>query len=160
MDKSRDLSVQRLIAAPLPLVWRCLSQAQHLARWWVPEPLTIEGMVLEARPGGRFAYAMVMPGDVREPMEMMILTAEPDRRLVFTDMMTAGFVPVEHPFMGFAAELALTDVAGGTLYRAIARHARAEDAARHARMGFDEGWGTVAGQLDRYACDLAGKETE
>lgn len=68
-----------------------------------------------------------MPGDVRERMEMMILAAGPEQRRVFTDMLPAGFVPVAQPFMGFAAELALTP---------------AEDAARHAQMGFAEGWGT------------------
>lgn len=158
MEPTRDLGIERLIAAPLAVVWRCLSQAQHLARWWVPEPLSIAEMDLDPRPGGRFGYVMVMPGDVRERMEMMILAAEQDRRLVFTDMMTAGFVPVAQPFMGFAAELTLTPAPGGTLYRATARHARAEDAARHAQMGFAEGWGTVAGQLDSYAREQAGKD--
>lgn len=158
MDQSRDLSVERLVAAPVSVVWRCLSQAEHLTRWWVPEPLSIAEMELDLRPGGRFGYVMEMPENLRERMEMMILVADPERRLVFTDMMTAGFVPVEAPFMGFAAELTLSPVAGGTLYRATARHARASDAARHAKMGFAEGWGTVAGQLQAYARDLSGKD--
>lgn len=160
MAQSRDLSVERRIAAPVQVVWRCLSRPEHLSRWWVPEPLSIADMELDLRPGGRFGYAMLMPEDLSETMEMMILAADPERRLVFTDMMTAGFVPVAKPFMGFAAELALTPVAEGTLYRATARHARARDAARHAAMGFAEGWGTVADQLARYACDLAGKDKE
>jgi uncharacterized protein YndB with AHSA1/START domain len=159
MDPAHDLQIERLIAAPLATVWRCLSQPGHLARWWVPGPVRIEAMALEAKPGGRFAYEMVMPDGARVPMAMMILAAEPQRRLVFTDLMTEGFRPVAQPFFGFAAELALIPAPGGTLYRATARHARAEDAARHAEMGFQDGWGTVAAQLDRYACEQAEKDT-
>lgn len=54
MEPSRDLVIERLIAAPLAVVWRCLSRAEHLARWWVPEPLSIADMELVPRPGGRF----------------------------------------------------------------------------------------------------------
>ena len=160
MDPSRDLTLERLIAAPLPLVWRCLSDPRHPARWWVPDPVTIETMDLQTIPGGRFAYVMVTPDGARVPMAMMVLVAEQDRRLVFTDMMTEGFVPVAQPFFGFAAELVLTATAQGTLYRATARHARAEDAARHAEMGFHDGWGTVAGQLEIYARELARKDLQ
>lgn len=147
---TRDLVVERVIAAPLAKVWLCLTEAAHLARWWVPEPVVIEDMVLETAPGGRFSYRMVMEDGARVDMEMMILAAAGDR-LVFTDLMTAGFRPVAAPFFGFVGELALSAVAGGTLYRATARHAREDDARRHEEMGFHDGWGAVAGQLVTYA---------
>lgn len=160
MGPSHDLQIERRISAPLPLVWRCLSEPRHLARWWVPDPVRIEEMTLTPAPGGCFAYDMVMPDGDRVAMAMMILAAEENRRLVFTDMMTEGFRPVAQPFFGFAAELTLSPAPGGTLYQATARHARAEDAARHAETGFAEGWGTVAAQLDRYAREQIGKDPE
>ncbi|MCW1920159.1 SRPBCC domain-containing protein [Rhodobacter sp. KR11] len=153
---TRELVVERVFDAPLDVVWRCLTEAQHLARWWVPAPVRIEAMVIEARPGGRFGYVMVMEDGAQVPMEMMILQAA-DHRLLFTDLMTAGFQPVEAPFFGFVGELAVTAVPGGlggTTYRATARHARAADAARHAEMGFHDGWGAVADQLGIYAKGL------
>lgn len=43
---------------------------------------------------------------------------------------------------------------GGTTYRAIARHRSAETAKVHKDMGFYDGWGTVANQLEAYAKGL------
>ena len=147
---TRDLVVERVFDAEPARVWRAMTEAAHLARWWVPAPLQIRDMVIEPCPGGRFGYVMEMEEGGPIPMEMMILEAR-DHVLSFTDLMTAGFQPVEAPFMGFVGELALQAVEGGTLYRATARHARAEDARRHDEMGFQQGWGTVADQLGIYA---------
>lgn len=146
----RDLSVERVIAAPLPLVWRCLTDAGHLARWWVPAPVQVVDLVLETEPGGRFSYGMILEDGSRFGLDMAILRAD-GHRLVFTDLMSGGFQPVAAPIFGFVGELALTEVEGGTLYRATARHAREEDAKRHDEMGFHDGWGAVAGQLVTYA---------
>ncbi len=148
-----ELVIERRFQAPLALVWRCLTEGAHLARWWVPAPVSIDAMVLEPAPGGRFGYTMVMEDGARVGMEMMILSAA-DHALVFTDLMTAGFRPVAAPFLGSVGELALSEAGGETLYRATARHARAEDAVRHEEMGFHDGWGTVADQLGIYAKGL------
>ena len=43
---------------------------------------------------------------------------------------------------------------GGTTYMAIARHRSAETCKQHRDMGFFDGWGTVATQLDAYARTL------
>jgi uncharacterized protein YndB with AHSA1/START domain len=42
-----------------------------------------------------------------------------------------------------------------TAYKAVALHKDAADRDRHAAMGFDDGWGTVAGQLADYARGLS-----
>lgn len=152
-----DLELAREIAAPPELVWRCMTDPSHLARWWVPAPVTIRDMVLETRPGGRFGYVMVMEDGAEVPMEMMVLSAEP-MRFVFTDLMVAGFRPVASPFFGFVGRLELTATATGTLYAARAAHARAGDADRHRDMGFHDGWGAVADQLKTLAEGVARKE--
>jgi uncharacterized protein YndB with AHSA1/START domain len=43
---------------------------------------------------------------------------------------------------------------GRTRYTAIARHRTPETAKTHADMGFFDGWGTVATQLEAYARGL------
>ena len=140
----RDLRVERLIPAPVALVWRCLVQTALLRRWWVPAPVVVADRVIEPRPGGRFFTHMILPEGGEHRVEMMILTADAGQRLVFTDLMTAGFRPMAEPMFGFAAESALAGAAGATAYSATAR---ALDAARHRAMGFHDGWGTVADQL-------------
>ena len=44
--------------------------------------------------------------------------------------------------------------AGRTRYTAVARHRSAEAAKTHSDMGFHDGWGTVATQLEAYAQGL------
>jgi uncharacterized protein YndB with AHSA1/START domain len=43
---------------------------------------------------------------------------------------------------------------GGTTYTAIARHRNIDSRKTHEDMGFFDGWGTVATQLERYAKGL------
>ncbi len=156
LNPARDLQVVRLIPAPAAILWRCLTEADRLRRWWVPSPVEVADMVIEPQPGGRFFTHMRLPDGGEHRVEIMILLAEPQRRLIFTDLMTAGFRPVAQPMFGFAAEIALIPEGGATRYVATARHARPEDAARHRDMGFHDGWGTVADQL----ATLAPKFTE
>ena len=61
-------------------------------------------------------------------------------------------MPAEKPF--FTGILTFADEGGGTRYIARARHWNAEDRKRHAEMGFHEGWGRCADQLDALARSL------
>ena len=53
---------------------------------------------------------------------------------------------------------AIIDIAadgqGGTIYTATARHRSSEARKSHEEMGFFDGWGTVATQLEEYARTL------
>jgi uncharacterized protein YndB with AHSA1/START domain len=78
------------------------------------------------------------------------LEVVPGEKLVFTDAYTEGWKPVPEPFM--TAILLLEDAPeGGTRYTAIARHRNPETRKSHEEMGFFDGWGTVATQLEAYA---------
>lgn len=54
--------IARTLAAPRELVFRCWTQAEHLAHWWGPKGLQLSVLKLELRPGGTFHYAMRAPG--------------------------------------------------------------------------------------------------
>ncbi|MEV4255061.1 SRPBCC domain-containing protein [Spirillospora sp. NPDC049652] len=43
----------RALAAVPGVVWRHLTDASLLARWWTPDALRVSELVFEARPGGR-----------------------------------------------------------------------------------------------------------
>ncbi|MFC3742047.1 metalloregulator ArsR/SmtB family transcription factor [Paractinoplanes deccanensis] len=49
----RSLRFRRSVAAPPALLWRHLTEAALLARWWAPDDLRVSELVFEARPGGR-----------------------------------------------------------------------------------------------------------
>jgi uncharacterized protein YndB with AHSA1/START domain len=71
---------------------------------------------------------------------------------VFTDAYSGDWEPTPEPF--FTGIVAFEDAPGGTRYIARARHWRAEDRARHEAMGFHEGWGKAAHQLEALARTL------
>ena len=72
----RDLRIERLIPAPVAVVWRCLAHAQMLRRWWVPSPVVVADMVIEATPGGRFFTHMILPDGAEHRVAMMIPNIE------------------------------------------------------------------------------------
>jgi uncharacterized protein YndB with AHSA1/START domain len=56
------------------------------------------------------------------------------------------------------AVVTFEDASGGrTAYKAVALHKDAADRDTHEKMGFHDGWGTVATQLEELAATLAVK---
>jgi uncharacterized protein YndB with AHSA1/START domain len=86
------------------------------------------------------------------PNPGVVLEVVPGERLVFTDAYTSAWVPSARPFM--TAILTFADEMGGTRYVARARHWTAEARAEHEAMGFHEGWGQCADQLEALASTL------
>jgi uncharacterized protein YndB with AHSA1/START domain len=147
-----ELTVERVIDAPRDAVWQAWTD--HLEEWWSPRPWTVELVELDMRPGGRSAMIMRGPnGEGGEVMEGVFLEVVPAEKVVFTDAFKAGWVP-STPFMvGF---FELSDAPGGkTHYRAGARHWSEENFERHKTMGFYQGWGKVAEQLEDVAKRVA-----
>ena len=89
-----------------------------------------------------------------------VLEVVDGKKLAWTSALGPGYRPAE---MGEGCEsfpmtaiVTFADAGGGkTLYRAVALHKDAADRDQHAAMGFDDGWGTVAGQLAEFARGLA-----
>ncbi|WP_035702432.1 SRPBCC domain-containing protein, partial [Glycomyces tenuis] len=52
----REFGFTRSLPGPVELVWRHLTEAELLARWWTPDDLRISELVFEARPGGRIVH--------------------------------------------------------------------------------------------------------
>ena len=98
------------------------------------------------------------PAGVVFPNEGSFLEVVPQRKLVFTDIFGADYAPVAVPLSGaglsFAAILTFEPEGSGTRYRAVARHRSPEDAETHRKMGFYEGWGAAADQLEDLARTL------
>ena len=82
-----------------------------------------------------------------------ILEVVPGRRLVWTDLLGPGYRPAPDSF-GMTAIILLEPEGDGTLYRAIALHRTPDQRKQHEDMGFHQGWGTAADQLDSVAVAL------
>ncbi len=159
IDPDRDIVVDRYLSAPPALVWRCWSEPALFCQWYAPRPWRIEEAVLDLRPGGRFFMVMAGPdAGQRFPNEGCFLEAVPERKLVFTDLMTEDYAPVAavSPDFGaaFTAVMTFAPEGTGTRYRTLARHATAKDAGANREMGWQEGWDMTANQLEELAVTL------
>lgn len=148
-----DLKIHRILKAPRPLVWRCWTEPELIKNWFVPKPHQVTEVILDLRPGGQFFTKMLVEGN-EYPGDGAILHVDPGHVLVFTDTMLSDWRPIAKPDLGFTGCVILTDHPEGTEYSAIARHSDAETAQKHEAMGFSQGWGTVASQLEEFAQTL------
>ena len=152
INPDRDLVIERVLKAPPNVVWRCWADPALLCQWYMPKPWILAHAVIELRPGGRFHLLAQSPDGQQFPNEGSILLAEPERRLVFTDLMTEGFSPVERVSAdfgpAFTAVMTFEPSGSGTLYRTVARHASAGDAKANAEMGWTQGTAVTGEQLD------------
>ena len=158
LDPARDLALDRVLKAPPALVWRCWTEPALICQWFCPKPWSVSQAVVDLRAGGRFFTLMNGPGGEVVPNEGSFLEVVPQRKLVFTNIFAADFAPVAAPDSGaglnFAAIVTFAPHGSGTAYRAVARHPSAAEAESHRQMGFFEGWGTAATQLDALAQTL------
>ena len=149
---THELVLDRLLAAPRAAVWRCWTEPALITRWFAPAPWTTPEAEVDFRVGGASRVVMRSPEGESFPSLGTYLEIDPGRRLVFTDAYVGDWVPAEKPF--FTGVLTFADEAGGTRYVARARHWSEEDRKRHEEMGFHEGWGKCADQLEALARSL------
>jgi uncharacterized protein YndB with AHSA1/START domain len=158
IDPGRDLVLDRLLAAPPALVWRCWTEPALICQWFCPKPWSVTEAVVDLRAGGRFFTLMNGPDGEVIPNEGAFLEVVPTNKLVFTDMFGEDFAPMDKVASGaglsFAAILTFAPEGTGTRYRAVARHPSQAVAQTHADMGFHVGWGIAADQLEALAATL------
>ena len=59
--KDRELLMQRLINAPVALVWEVWTQPEHIANWWGPNGFTNTITRMDMVPGGEWDLVMHGP---------------------------------------------------------------------------------------------------
>ena len=145
-----ELSITRLIDAPVDAVWR--ASTEHREDWFCPRPWRAEIVADDLRAGGGSRMIFHGPGGETMPLEGVYLEVIPGRRIVSTDALDADWNPRE-PFIVRIEDFA--DEGGRTRYTATARHWTAEARDRHVAMGFEPGWNAATDQLEEVAKRLA-----
>jgi uncharacterized protein YndB with AHSA1/START domain len=143
MNPDLDLTVQRVIRAPRAVVWRAWTDPARLERWWVPAPERCTVERLEVRPGGAFVTRLGGGPHV----DAAFLVVDELERIVFTNAIDSDWRPATPQPVAMTAEITLGDHPDGTDYRVVVRHGDPAARARHATLGFADGWGSVTGQL-------------
>ena len=147
------LTLQRVIDAPADKLWRCWTEPELLNQWFCPKPWYVTDSRIDLKPGGESFNVMNGPDGERFENTGVYLEVVPLRRLVFTDAFLPGWVPSGRPFM--VGEVIFQDLGDGrTDYTARAMHWNEETRKEHETMGFHEGWGKAADQLEELAKTL------
>lgn len=152
LDPDTDLTFTRTLKAPRALLWECWTTPEHIKHFFVPRPHGVDACEIDLRVGGKFNTTMNVDGTRMENHGVFLEVVEGER-LVFTDAYSEGWKPAPDPFMTAIVEFS-DDGEGGTIYTATARHRSPEARQSHEEMGFYDGWGTVATQLEEYAQSL------
>lgn len=153
LNPETDLSFTRTLNAPRALLWECWTTPEHIMHFFMPKPHSLDACEMDVRVGGRFNTIMNVEGNRMENTGVFLEVLERER-LVFTDTYSEGWVPAADPFMTAIIDFE-DDGQGGTIYTATVRHRTPEARQTHEDMGFFDGWGTVATQLETYAQSLA-----
>lgn len=148
-----ELRLDRTLKAPRKAVWAAWSDPNHLAQWWTPKPWTTEIKGFDLRPGGSFHVVMRGPEGEAHDLPGLFLLVEPGERIIFTSQLVDGWQP-HIADLPMTAIINFADDGDATHYTARVLHKDQSDRDRHDAMGFEGGWGTVAGQLEAYAKGL------
>lgn len=154
-SRDHDLTLVRRIAASPRSVYRCWTEPELVRKWFAPQPVETTRAEIDPRPGGRFNTAVRAPGQPEMFFSGCFLVTEPAERLIWTSSLSEGFRPTatDDSLLGFTftCELTFAPIDTGCEYRVVLRHASAEEARKHAAMGFEHGWGSATSQLGELA---------
>jgi uncharacterized protein YndB with AHSA1/START domain len=146
-DPTLDLTISRIIRAPREAVWEAWADPASFEQWWLPAPekCRVEAMDLQA--GGAFTTLMTSEGGEFVPhLDACFLAIEEGERIVFTNSLSAGWRPASGKLL-MTAEITLSDHPEGTEYVSYVMHEDRDGRDLHEELGFQDGWGTVMGQL-------------
>lgn len=152
-DTTHELVLNRVLDAPRDGLWRCWTEPELLKQWFCPKPWFVSEARIDLRPGGEFFTEMNGPDGEQFGNPGVFLDVAELQRLVFTDAFQSGWRPSGRPFM--VAEVLFEDAGDGkTRYTGRAMHWTAEARKEHEDMGFHDGWGKAADQLEELAKTL------
>ena len=142
-----EMTYRRVHQAPPELLFDCMTQPEHLARFWGPEGTStpLDGITVDLRPGGAFETVMVSDADgSRYTMRAVYVEVQRPSRLVWTE--PAGEAEESGEARGgMTTTITFTDLGDGRT-EVVTHQTSVPEAflSPHARAGF-------ATSLDRFA---------
>lgn len=103
----REISLSRHFDAPPELVWRALTESEHVAHWFGPNGFTITTKEMDVRVGGVWRFIMHGPDGVDYPNLVTYHTVRKPELLEYTHSDDGGE-------RSFEASMTLVAVDGGT----------------------------------------------
>ena len=141
MTKTAELVITRVFNAPRDLIFKCMTEPEHLTKLWGPPGVhtPIEKIKVDLRIGGAFETVMVNDATGEEyPSRGVYTEIDPPERLAFTE-----------PEFGMTTTATFVDIGDGrTEVRIHQTNVPAEYATDEAQAGFNS-------SLDRFEAYLA-----
>jgi uncharacterized protein YndB with AHSA1/START domain len=107
MSDTKDVQIERTVAAPIDLVWAMWTEAEHFANWYGPMGASIPKAEMDVQVGGKRHIGMEMDtpnGQMQMFFVGEYLEVEPKTRLVYTEAMAdAEGTPMSAEQMGMPA---------------------------------------------------------
>jgi uncharacterized protein YndB with AHSA1/START domain len=82
-NPDRQLMLQRELPFSRDLVWKAMTDANHVGRWWGPDGFTTENSTMDFRVEGQWKYEMVGPDGTRYPNLITFKEIVVPSRIVF-----------------------------------------------------------------------------
>lgn len=148
MSQPGEFTYRRVHRASPEVLFDCMTQPEHLARFWGPDGTTtpIDGITIDLRPGGAFETVMVSIADGSQyTMRAVYLAVERPQRLAWTEPGVEG---------GMVTTITFTDLGDGrTEVVTHQTNVPAMFAAPEARAGFS----TSLRRFEEYVATLTGR---
>jgi uncharacterized protein YndB with AHSA1/START domain len=80
----QELVMERYFSAPRQLLFQVFTRAEHLKRWWAPQPYTIPVCTIDLRHGGIWHYCMRSPEGQDQWARCVYREIVPPEKLVYT----------------------------------------------------------------------------
>ncbi len=127
------IEVRRFFKAPPELVYRLVTEAEYLRRWWGPRRLEISECDVDLQVGGRWRIVHRAPDGTEFGFHGTFLELDPPRRRVGT------WVYEGAPEHEATETLVLEPADGGTMLVSTTVHDSVESRDMHVSSGMEEG---------------------
>lgn len=141
--QNRVVTIERILSAPIELVWEAWTRPEHLVQWWNPKGSDTRIEKHEFQIGGEWKYTMMMPNGkpfIAEGIYTEIVLHERICSKANFKPMTEGVI-IQSFFKSLGEKTAFT-------FNIV--HPTEAYKIQQERMGIQNGWGSVFNRLEEF----------
>jgi uncharacterized protein YndB with AHSA1/START domain len=142
--KNRTLTIEKLIDAPVSLVWEAWSNPEHVLGWWDPPGMTLTIVEHNFTQGGNWKYTTPMPDGKEFISEGTYLEIIPFKKIVTT-------MDLKPMTEGSVIHILFEEIGEQTQFTFSAVYPTEAYAKQQEAMGFYNGWGGALARMEAWA---------
>lgn len=151
------ITMTRFYPAPRALVWRTLTEPEHVRRWWGGAACTNPVCEMDVRPGGRWRHMMRLRNSPELRLELEFVEVEPPSRLVWQPAREAATGEARDGLSLARIEISLEELGADTRWTLVARFDSMAEREAAMLSGFTSPLAAGAELLGPYLDQLGGR---